>query len=284
MKAKEIEKLDKINEEKKLNQETKNEIAKKALNNFLIALDILLLFIILIVTSRNLNREITTIIYKISSTVLLVFTLVLFEVAYKKDNESIAIHSIEMLVLSITTLLTPYIFVDRPTTFSLIVGTYFTAYYILKNLVIYKKEKNKYIRQTSDITQIIKKESQDDLAKKQKEEMKKENIKESKIEDLKITSKKKAGRPKKENKELNKKTSSKSQKTKEKQHSQKANENTENVIEVKPRKVGRPKKSEIKEESKTPKKVGRPKKVTTEPEEKTLKRKPGRPRKVTVEK
>ena len=279
MKAKEIEKLDKINEEKKLNQETKNEIAKKALNNFLIALDILLLFIILIVTSRNLNREITTMIYKISSAVLLVFTLILFEVVYKKDDESITVHSIEMLVLSITTLLTPYIFVVRPTTFTLIVGAYFTAYYILKNLVIYKKEKNKYLRQTSDIAQIIKKESQDDLAKKQKEEMRKQNIKEDKAEPQKATSKKKVGRPKKENNELNKKESNKNQKTKAKQQIQK-----ENAGEVKTKKAGRPRKTEMKEEDKAPRKVGRPKKTaTTEIEEKTSKRKPGRPKKVTIE-
>lgn len=280
MKAKEIEKLDKINEEKKLSQAIKNEIAKKALNNFLIALDILLLFIILIVTSRNLNKEITAIIYKISSAALFVFTLVLFEVAYKKDDDSITIHSIEMLVLSITTLLTPYIFVDRPTTFSLIVGAYFTAYYILKNLVIYKKEKNKYLRQTSDIAQIIKKESQDDLAKKQKEEMRKQNIKEDKAEPQKATSKKKVGRPKKENNELNKKESNKNQKTKAKQQIQK-----ENAVEVKTKKAGRPRKTEIKEEDKTPKKVGRPKKASTktEIEETTSKRKPGRPRKVTIE-
>lgn len=280
MKAKEIEKLDKINEEKKLSQEIKNEIAKKALNNFLIALDILLLFIILIITSRNLNKEITTMIYKISSAALFVFTLVLFEVAYKKDDDSITIHSIEMLVLSITTLLTPYIFVDRPTTFSLIVGAYFTAYYILKNLVIYKKEKNKYLRQTSDIAQIIKKESQDDLAKKQKEEMRKQNIKEDKDEPQKATSKKKVGRPKKENNELNKKKSNKNQKTKAKQQIQK-----ENVAEVKTKKAGRPRKTEIKEEDKAPKKVERPKKAITktEIEETTSKRKPGRPRKVTIE-
>ncbi len=279
MKAKEIEKLDKINEEKKLSQEIKSEIAKKALNNFLIALDILLLFIILIITSRNLNKEITTMIYKISSVALFGFTLVLFEVAYKKDDDSITIHSIEMLVLSITTLLTPYIFVDRPTTFSLIVGAYFTAYYILKNLVIYKKEKNKYLRQTSDIAQIIKKESQDDLAKKQKEEMRKQNIKEDKAEPQKATSKKKVGRPKKENNELNKKESNKNQKTKAKQQIQK-----ENAVEVKTKKAGRPRKTEIKEEDKAPRKVGRPKKTaTTETEEKTSKRKPGRPKKVTIE-
>lgn len=279
MKAKEIEKLDKINEEKKLSQEIKNEIAKKALNNFLIALDILLLFIILIITSRNLNKEITTMIYKISSTVLLVFTLILFEVAYKKDDDSITVHSIEMLVLSITTLLTPYIFVDRPTTFTLIVGAYFTAYYILKNLVIYKKEKNKYLRQTSDIAQIIKKESQDDLAKKQKEEMRKQNIKEDKAEPQKATSKKKVGRPKKENNELNEKKSNKNQKTKAKQQIQK-----ENVVEVKTKKAGRPRKTEIKKEDKAPRKVERPKKTaTTETEEKTSKRKPGRPKKVTIE-
>lgn len=188
MKTKELEKLDKINEEKKLTSDIKDKIAKKALNNFLITLDILLLFIILMITARNLPRETSILIYKISSVVLFIFTLILFEIAYKKDDDEICVNGIEMLALSLITLLTPYTFIQKPNTFSLIVGVYFTIYYIIKNFIIYKKEKNKYLREKNDIMQIVKKESKDSFVKEHNEKIR---TKEAKKE------RKKVGRPKK---------------------------------------------------------------------------------------
>ena len=187
MKKKELEKLEKLNKEMKLTDDVKEKISKKVLNNFLIALDILLLFIILMIAARNINKYITVLIYKASSVVLFIFTLILFETAYKKDNDEIAIHGIEMFFLSVITLLTPYIFIEKTSVVTSIVGAYFTAYYILKNLVIYKKEKNKYIREKSDISEIIKKESKDPRIKKQRNILLEENE----------VPKKKRGRPKK---------------------------------------------------------------------------------------
>ena len=48
-----------------------------------------------------------------------------------------------MMVISIVTLITPYVFLQKPRVVTSIVGAYAAAYYILKNLVIYKKEKRK---------------------------------------------------------------------------------------------------------------------------------------------
>ena len=215
MKKKEIEKLEKLNKEMKLTKEVKNIIAKKALDNFLIALDVLLLFLILIITARKLPKNITLLIYKICSVVLFSFTLFVFEMAYKKDDDDTTIHGIEIFILSVVTLLTPYILVERPTAFTLNVGAYFTAYYILKNLVVYKKEKNKFLRQQSDISQIIKKESKDKIAQ---EEIEKKNVNQG------VQTKK--GRPKKTV------TNKQSEKT--------------NIKEVSPKKKrGRPKKTVI---------------------------------------
>lgn len=185
MKKKELEKLDKLNEEKKLTEEVKEKISKKVLKNFLITVSILVFFIILMLVARNINKELTILIYKISSVVLFVFTLVLFEIAYKKDNDVLCIHGIEVLVLSIITLLTPYIFIERTSVFTSVVGAYYTAYYILKNLAIYKREKNNFLREQSDIKEIVKRESQDKLIQEQKEKVK---------EEVKT---KKRGRPKK---------------------------------------------------------------------------------------
>ena len=54
------------------------------------------------------------------------------------------------------------------------IGVYFTIYYIIKNLIIYRNKKNKYLQEKSDITQIIKKESKDEMAQEQLEKTKQE--------------------------------------------------------------------------------------------------------------
>lgn len=174
MKKKQLETLEKINEERKLDKETKAVIYKKILKNFLFAIGILVLFITLRFMALNLDKTINILVYKILSVISLAATIILFEVAYKKDDDTLAITSIEMLFLSITLLLAPYILIIRKNVFTSMIGVYFTIYYIIKNLIIYRNKKNKYLQEKSDITQIIKKESKDEMAQKQLEKTKQE--------------------------------------------------------------------------------------------------------------
>lgn len=192
MKNNQLETLEKINKERKLDKKTKEKIQKKVLKNFILATVILLFFIALKLMAINLDKNISILIYKISSIILLIITLILFETAYKKDSNTLAITSIEILLVTITALLTPYILISKNSIFSSIIGVYFAIYYVIKNFMIYKKEKNKYLKEKNDIDQIVKKESQDELAQEQLEIIKKESIEKPK---------RKRGRPKKENKE-----------------------------------------------------------------------------------
>lgn len=192
MKNNQLETLEKINKERKLDKKTKEKIQKKVLKNFILATVILLFFIALKLMAINLDKNISILIYKISSIILLIITLILFETAYKKDSNTLAITSIEILLVTITALLTPYILISKNSIFSSIIGVYFAIYYAIKNFIIYKKEKNKYLKEKNDIAQIVKKESQDELAQEQLETIKKENTDKPK---------RKRGRPKKENKE-----------------------------------------------------------------------------------
>lgn len=174
MKKKQLETLEKINEERKLDKETKAVIYKKILKNFLFAIGILVLFIALRFMALNLDKTINILVYKILSVISLATTIILFEVAYKKDDDTLAITSIEMLFLSITLLLAPYILIIRKNVFTSMIGVYFTIYYIIKNLIIYRNKKNKYLQEKSDITQIIKKESKDEMVQEQLEKTKQE--------------------------------------------------------------------------------------------------------------
>ena len=132
------------------------------------------MFITLRFMALNLDKTINILVYKILSVISLAATIILFEVAYKKDDDTLAITSIEMLFLSIALLLAPYILIIRKNVFTSMIGVYFTIYYIIKNLIIYRNKKNKYLQEKSDITQIIKKESKDEMAQEQLEKTKQE--------------------------------------------------------------------------------------------------------------
>ena len=246
MKKKQLDTLEKINEERKLSNEVKLKIAKKALKNFLLATAILLLFVILKLMAINLDKQLASLVFKEISIGLFIITLFLFESAYKKDDDSLAVTSIEMFLLSIITLLTPYILISRASVYTSIIGVYFAVYYAIKNLILYRNEKNEYLNEKSDITEIIKKESQDKLAQEQLEKIKEDTVKEE------APKKRGRGRPRKTTtsettKTTNKTTkSSKTTKTTTKKTVKTTEKVQEKPTEEQPkRKRGRPRKTEI---------------------------------------
>ena len=266
MKKKQIETLEKINEERKLNKETKEKIAKKALRNFLFATGILLLFVVLKLIAINLKKQVASLIFKEISIGLFVVTLFLFETAYKKDDDNLAITSIEMFFLSIVTLLTPYILISRTSIYTSIVGVYFVVYYAIKNLILYRNQKNEYLNQKSDIAEIVKRESQDKLAQEQLEKIKLENKQEQEKEEKPV--KRGRGRPRKTTSEATKNTekTTKTANTTGKKSTKSTKTTTKKTAEAT--------KTTAKNTTKTTEKVEE--KETQEPP----KRKRGRPRKI----
>ena len=93
--------IENIKQERNLSKEIENKIKNRIIANWAICIA----FIILIMTfqiAANVLPKITAIkIYNVCSIELLIFTLVLFEVAYIKDNGQFAICGIELLVISI---------------------------------------------------------------------------------------------------------------------------------------------------------------------------------------
>ena len=89
------------------------------------------------------------------------FSIFIFEIAYKKDNDEISLNGIEFLVLSIFSLLIQYIpkllKIDENT--YMLAGTYiFLIYYGIKNIIIYTCERKKELDNLSDIKEIVKDE------------------------------------------------------------------------------------------------------------------------------
>ncbi len=183
--------------------------------NLLKAVGIMGYFIILNIayTRMNLDRLINDI--EVFSGIFLVLGLVFLERAYKKDDGKIAISGIELLCLSMHSLSINHVITFYKYDFRLYLLTssyVFAIYYVLKSIVIYTKEKRKYLKDLSDISEIVKEEPIKKEAKKRSKNNKIEKIAKQEITE------KKNDKPKEETKENNKE---KTKNTKNKKKSKK---------------------------------------------------------------
>ena len=97
----------------------------------------------------------------ISSLVFLAISIIMIEISYKKESDSIAMYGIEFLALAIFTLLIkhmPKLFQCNTQTYILIGSYLFAIYYMLKTAVLYTKERQEELNKLSDIKEIVKNE------------------------------------------------------------------------------------------------------------------------------
>lgn len=254
MKKSAIEEIEKeIDEKTKLPNELKDKMKKEVFTNIVVAAVIVTYFIFIVLGSIGSIKNVRVIDLNIFSMIFLGIAIVLFEVAYRKDQGNIAIYGIESLVVAIFTLFLPYIIFELDEThkkYYLLASIYIAAYYILKSIYIATRARVKYMNSISDVKEIVKKEKSKRRVKEDIEEDKNEVKKEEKVnnkkEDKKAETPKKRGRPKKD-----------------------ATSKVVKEEKSEPKRRGRPKKSENKEvedkvkESEAPKKRGRPRKVAS---------------------
>lgn len=166
MKKNVVKNFEEIVESRSITEETKKIISRRIISNFAFGVSFIILILAYRLSSFSISNNIAEIIYSISSLVFILLTIITFEVGYKKDDGKFAITGIELLVFSLLSLFSPYIFHIfnyKYITAILCIGT---LYYIIKIITIYNKEINKAFKENNDISVIIKKESQDKLAKK----------------------------------------------------------------------------------------------------------------------
>lgn len=218
-------------EKKKLPKEISQEILKKMFGNLLRAVGIMLYFIILNLAYSTMKQERLIGDIEVFAGAFLIVGIVLLEMAYKRDNGSIAISGIECLFLSLHSLSIMHVITlfKYDFRFYLLTSSYiFSIYYVLKAIVLYTKGRREYLKSLSDISEIVKKdepvikeakkrnvneeEKTTNQIKKKKPEAKKKNRTkmktESKTVKKKITSKNKSETlkaTKEENTDVNKK-------------------------------------------------------------------------------
>lgn len=148
-------------QQKKLPKEISQEILKKIFKNLLIAVGIMCYFIILNLAYSNMKQERLLGDIEVFAGVFLVTGIALLEIAYKKDNDSIAVTAIEVLILSLHSLSIMHVISLLKYDFRiyLLTSSYvFSIYYVLKSIILYTKGRKEYLNSFSDISEIVKKE------------------------------------------------------------------------------------------------------------------------------
>ena len=144
---------------------------KTVFRNLLKAIGIMAYFVILNIAYVRMNADRLMNDIEIFAGAFLVFGLIMLEIAYKKDSGKTAISGIELLVLSMHSLSIKHVivFYEYDFRFYLLTSSYvFAIYYVLKSIIIYTKEKRKYLKNLSDISEIVKEEPIKKEAKKRR--------------------------------------------------------------------------------------------------------------------
>ena len=180
-------------------KEVREKYMKKIYLNVLKAIIIVLYFFVLNVACENVNPQYLEKGIELCTMILLFISIFIFEWAYRKDNDDLAIQGIEILILSAYTLTSQHITkkFDFPLKNYLLVASYiFAIYFILKCIVVYTKGRKEMAENLSDIKEIVQKDEpvKKEATKKKKEDVKEEEleeIKEEKTQEIKETPKKK---------------------------------------------------------------------------------------------
>lgn len=318
MKKEMVEKIEsEITQKTKLPDDIKEQARKNIFTNIIIAIIAISYFIFLILGSAGSTKNVRIVDFNIFSIIILGLAICLFEIAYRKDNGTIAMYGVEALIIALTTLFLPYVIFEVSEAhkkYYLMVSSYIGIYYIIKCIYISVKTKKKYLDEASDIKEIVKKENKRRNVQYEEEKTEDtqkviEKVEEDKKENLKSEEKGQIKEVKKQAKKENKTTKAKKTTESTKKSDKKEETNT-------PKRRGRPKKEEVKEtkqntestvsktksvkkkesikkeikEESKPKKRGRPKKQETVQEEtkeeeqknNNVPKKRGRPRKVVT--
>ena len=157
-----LEQLEKIENEirkqKDIPKQDRDMINKEIFKNVIKGVMIVFYFMVLIIGFFKLKEETFLGDVRIFSGMLIATTIFIFEKAYRKESIDRMILGIEILVLSIVTLLTSYIYAEHIDKFPYILNSIsmiFATYYVGKSIVTYVKMKKKVMKKISDIRNII---------------------------------------------------------------------------------------------------------------------------------
>lgn len=151
-----------IENKRKLPEELKKEIKKNILHNVLIAVIIIVYLCIINVLFYKLESKVFEQQMKFVALGIIAVTVIIFEIAYRKQSKRMCIIGIELFLCSIMSLYIPYIYLSylfenvniKMLTYALPISI--AIYYILKAYLIYKSGKIKHHSNLSDVKELLK--------------------------------------------------------------------------------------------------------------------------------
>ena len=78
--------IEKIQEKRRLSDETKKKIKDRAISNWAICISSIILVLTFTVVANFIPKQLAVLIYNICAIGILIFSLIVLEVAYKKDS------------------------------------------------------------------------------------------------------------------------------------------------------------------------------------------------------
>lgn len=147
-----------IEQAKKMPKDEKRNIYKNMFTNILLGTFITLYFVGLGFGFLNVEGKSYVTDLKVFSIVMLAITIILFEYSYNKDSGKFALIGIEMLFVSIITLVLLYIYIlyqDKFLLITCIATCVATIYYLIKSISIYIRDKADWKKTRSDVKEIV---------------------------------------------------------------------------------------------------------------------------------
>ncbi len=158
---KNIEKLEQVIEEKKkIPKSVKEKINGKLFENLIIVSIIMVYLVALNLGMTNIPTDTYIVDLKVFSIMLLVATIVIFEIGYKKDDGEIWLHGVEAMTVAVLTLYLVYlysIYYGTYNTVLLIAGIVYLIYFGVKLVVMQRRIEKEYNKSLTDIGEIVKK-------------------------------------------------------------------------------------------------------------------------------
>ena len=148
-----------IEEKRKLPLYVKEDIIHNIFNTLIVAIILVLYFLSINIIYYNFDGGAFEESLKFYALGIIIATIALFEVAYRKNSKKLMIIGIELLLCGILTLYIPYIFLHTSKHLRIVIMIVpviiILIYYFIKSLVIFKTNKVEYINTLSDVKDIV---------------------------------------------------------------------------------------------------------------------------------
>ena len=164
--------IENVRRNRKISPKAQEKIKKGIIADFAICISFVILIFTCLIIVHYMPKNIAIIEYDIIACIFMIIDIVVYEVAYKKDNGAVALSGLEILIMSIFLLFAPYIFfkLDYEKIFYIATRS-IIGYYILKILIYCVVAKKHYANDVSDISNIVKKESSDPRAVQEQQDI-----------------------------------------------------------------------------------------------------------------